>query len=71
MSKDLMYRLITRMHFRLNKIIESNNYDLLNEDVQHYSRRLDRVLIRYNRICKEERNYDLYLYNVNPSATAY
>jgi|LSQX01.3.fsa_nt_gb hypothetical protein len=49
MSKDLMYCLITKMHIRLNRLIESRNYDLLNEDVQHYSRRLDKVLSRYNK----------------------
>jgi len=33
MSKELMYILITKMHLRLNALIEKNNYDLLNEEV--------------------------------------
>ncbi|NLD46860.1 MAG: Spo0E family sporulation regulatory protein-aspartic acid phosphatase [Clostridiaceae bacterium] len=71
MSKDLMYCLITKMHFRLNQIIESNDFDLLNENVQQYSRRLDRVLTYYNRICINERTYDLCFYNVDSSTTTY
>jgi len=49
MSKELMYSLIARMHIRLNKIIEINNFDLQSHPVQHYSRRLDRVLTFYNK----------------------
>lgn len=50
MSKELAYILITRMHVKLNKLIQANNYNLLCVEVQHYSRRLDKVLIHYNKI---------------------
>ena len=49
MSKDLMYTLIAKMHTKLNLLIESSNYNLLNSKVQAYSRILDRALIRYGR----------------------
>lgn len=49
MSNKSMYFLITKMHLRLNKLIESKGFDLLDEEVQHYSRRLDKVLDRYNK----------------------
>ena len=49
MSRELMYCLISRMHTKLNNIIKDNNYDLLNSKVLFYSRRLDRVLMRYNK----------------------
>ena len=35
------------MHERLGKIIENNNYDLMSNEVQMYSQRMDRVLVRY------------------------
>lgn len=57
MSKELMYVLITKMHLRLNEIIENRNYDLLNEDVQHYSRRLDKVLSHYNKVVKKDKSF--------------
>ena len=50
MSKELMYVLITKMHIKLNQMIENNNFDLLDETVQHYSRRLDKVLYHYNKM---------------------
>ncbi|MCX7922119.1 MAG: Spo0E family sporulation regulatory protein-aspartic acid phosphatase [Clostridia bacterium] len=56
MSKELMYVLITKMHIKLNKVIENNNFDLLNDEVQIYSRRLDRVLSRYNKVLKNSKN---------------
>jgi hypothetical protein len=49
MSKELIYNLITKMHINLNALIELNNYNLLSEKVQHYSRRLDRVLTTYTK----------------------
>ncbi|MCX8130853.1 MAG: TetR family transcriptional regulator [Clostridia bacterium] len=58
MSKELMYVLIANMHIKLNKIIECNNFNLLNNDVQHYSRRLDRVLSRYNKTLEYAKKYD-------------
>jgi hypothetical protein len=53
MSKKLMYILITKMHIKLNDLIETNNYDLLCEKVQRYSKRLDKVLTLYNKSVKE------------------
>lgn len=49
MSKELMFILITKMHIKLNDLIETNNYDLLSEKVQHYSKRLDKVIAIYNK----------------------
>ncbi len=56
MSKKLIHILITRMHVKLNKLIEEKNFDLQNYDVQNYSRRLDRALVRYNRLVKGDRD---------------
>lgn len=50
MSKQLMCVLIAKMHIRLNKLIESNNYDLQCSAVQHYSRRLDKVLTHFGKV---------------------
>ncbi len=61
MSKELMYILITKMHFKLNSLIESNNYNLLSPSVQTYSRRLDKVLIRYNKLLESSHKSDLKL----------
>ncbi|HPC99812.1 MAG TPA: TetR family transcriptional regulator [Acetivibrio sp.] len=47
MSKDLLMVVITKMHIRLNELIEKNDYDLLCEEVQLYSRRLDKFLSYY------------------------
>lgn len=49
MSNELMYYLITEMHLKLNRLIEIKGFNLLDEEVQHYSRRLDRVLGHYNK----------------------
>ncbi len=57
MSRELMYILIAKMHIKLNKLIEASNYNLQDEEVQRYSRRLDKVLIRYNRIMEDTKNY--------------
>jgi hypothetical protein len=32
------------------------DFDLLDEEVQHYSRRLDRVLDYYNKNCKKDKS---------------
>jgi hypothetical protein len=53
MSKELMYILITKMHIKLNDLIETSDYDLLCEKVQRYSKRLDRVLTIYNKPVRE------------------
>ncbi|MCX7749868.1 MAG: Spo0E family sporulation regulatory protein-aspartic acid phosphatase [Clostridia bacterium] len=50
--------LINKMHLKLNSMIESSNYNLLNNEVQQYSRRLDRAIVRYNRITDKENIYD-------------
>ncbi len=49
MSKELLQVLIEKMHSKLNKLIEDKDFNLLDDNVQRYSRRLDRVLLRYNR----------------------
>lgn len=49
MSKELMRILVAKMHVKLNNLVEECNYDLLNEKVQKYSRRMDKVLMRYNK----------------------
>jgi hypothetical protein len=53
MSKELMFILITKMHIKLNDLIETNNYDLLSEKVQHYSKRLDKVIALYSKTMKK------------------
>lgn len=55
MSKELMYALITKMHVRLNVLIENSSYNLLSTEVLHYSKRLDKVLTRYNKILENSK----------------
>jgi len=59
MSNESMYFLITGMHLRLNELIESKDFDLLDEEVQHYSRRLDKVLDRYNKLYQRDKQLKL------------
>ncbi|MDQ2087502.1 Spo0E family sporulation regulatory protein-aspartic acid phosphatase [Herbivorax sp. ANBcel31] len=59
MSNELMYVLITKMHLRLNQLIEQKNYDLLDKDVLHYSQRLDKVLSRFNKVVSQDPNFNL------------
>jgi len=47
MSKKNLRKIISKMHERLGKIIENNNYDLMSNEVQMYSQRMDRVMLRY------------------------
>ena len=54
MSKELMAVLITKMHIRLNRLIEECNFNLLNKDVLSYSRRLDKVLTHYNKVTQNK-----------------
>ena len=54
MSQKLMYILISKMNIKLNDLIETNDYDLLCEKVQCYSKRLDRVLTLYNKSRKTQ-----------------
>ncbi|GAE88930.1 Spo0E family sporulation regulatory protein-aspartic acid phosphatase [Acetivibrio straminisolvens] len=68
MSKELMYILITKMHLRLNDLIEKNNFDLLNEEVLHYSQRLDKILSLYNRIVQRDKTYAFSLSHLNKAA---
>lgn len=39
---------IAEMHDKLNQLIESSNYDLLDDRVQKFSRELDKLIIMYN-----------------------
>ena len=41
---------ITKLHLRLNELIEKKNYDLTSAEVLEYSRRLDRIILRYSRL---------------------
>jgi len=45
------------MYFRLNDLIEANDYDLMNEEVQRYSKRLDRILVYYEKKVLKEKQY--------------
>lgn len=54
MSKDLVCILIAKMYIRLNQLIEKHDFNLQNEDVQKYSRRLDRALLHYSNLVKKE-----------------
>ena len=47
MSQKYLSKVISKMHERLVKIIENNNYDLMSSEVQRYSQRMDRVMLRY------------------------
>jgi len=55
MSNESMYCLIMGMHLKLNNLIESKGFNLLDEEVQHYSRRLDKVLDRYNKLYQKDK----------------
>ncbi len=55
MSPKLMYKSISRMHTKLNALIEKNHFDLQCDEVQKYSQRLDRVLTHFNNVI--ERNH--------------
>ena len=71
MSSEIMYALITKMHIKLNKLIEKCNYDLLNNDVQRYSKRLDKVIVLYNKATLNDVNQAFYHTHVKGNATAY
>jgi hypothetical protein len=55
MSSELTCILIAKMYIRLNRLIEKYNYDLQNEEVQRYSRRLDKVIARYSNAVRQEK----------------
>jgi hypothetical protein len=55
MSKDLMCIIIAKMHIRLNQLIVNSNYDLQSNEVQHYSRRLDKVLTHYGKVTEKKK----------------
>ena len=57
MSRDLMFVLIAKMHFRLNSVIARNNYDLQNKSVLDYSKRLDKVIARFNKSLSRSFNH--------------
>lgn len=52
MSKQLLYKVLSKMFTHMNELIESRNYNLLDEEVQNYSRRLDRFILIYNKKMK-------------------
>ncbi len=56
MSKELMCVLIAKMHIRLNELIEKSNYNLQSYGVQHYSRRLDKVLTHYGKVTEKSKD---------------
>ncbi|WP_010681343.1 Spo0E family sporulation regulatory protein-aspartic acid phosphatase [Acetivibrio cellulolyticus] len=58
MSNELMYYVITGMHLKLNRLIEIKSFDLLDEEVQHYSRRLDKVLDHYNKFSQKGKQFN-------------
>ncbi|RXE58007.1 Spo0E family sporulation regulatory protein-aspartic acid phosphatase [Acetivibrio mesophilus] len=68
MSKELMYIIITKMHLRLNDLIEKNDFNLLNEKVLHYSQRLDKVLSLYDRVVQRDKSYAFSLSHLNKAA---
>jgi len=39
---------IAEMHDQLNQLIESSNYDLMDDKVQKFSRELDKLIIMYS-----------------------
>lgn len=55
MSRELLYSAINKMFFKLNELIEARNFDLMDHEVQKYSRRLDRLIIRYSRLMEKEK----------------
>ncbi|MCX7747148.1 MAG: Spo0E family sporulation regulatory protein-aspartic acid phosphatase [Clostridia bacterium] len=65
MSKELMHVLITKMHFKLNRLIEKSSYNLLNSEVQHYSQRLDKVLTHYNKKTEKSAKFNAMFYKVH------
>lgn len=71
MSKELMYILINKMHIKLNDLIETNNYDLLCEKVQRYSKRMDKVLTLYNKLVKKNYQNNLSALNSNKPVCSY
>jgi len=52
MPDKLIYKLIEKMHLKLNELIANCNYDLTNPKVLKYSRRLDRMILRYSKARK-------------------
>jgi len=41
---------IAEMHDKLNQLIESSNYDLMDDRVQEFSRELDKLIIMYSQL---------------------
>ncbi|HHV99402.1 MAG TPA: aspartyl-phosphate phosphatase Spo0E family protein [Clostridiaceae bacterium] len=48
MSQKTICARIAEMHNQLNQLIESSNYDLLDDKVQRFSRELDKLIILYS-----------------------
>ncbi|MDP4092246.1 MAG: TetR family transcriptional regulator [Bacillota bacterium] len=55
MSNEIMHALIAKMYVKMNLIIQKNDFDLLADEVQVYSRRLDKVLIHYSRNTEQKK----------------
>lgn len=49
MSDEKMYFLLRGMHAKLNQLIESSGFDLSQDLVISYSKRLDKILMLYCR----------------------
>lgn len=54
---------IAEMHDKLNQLIESSNYDLLDNRVQEFSRELDKLIITYSH-AQEKSNKKSALLNI-------
>ncbi len=58
-SQKTIGALIAEMHDQLNQLIESSNYDLMNDKVQQFSRELDKLIIMYSQIQDENNKSSL------------
>lgn len=47
MPEQPLYQIIQNMHKELDRILEEHDFDLLHKRVLNYSRRLDKVILRY------------------------
>ena len=49
MSITLTKKVVQKMHRRLNQLIKDKDYDLQHQAIQKYSKRLDRMILCYNK----------------------
>jgi hypothetical protein len=54
MSQEFVNAMILKMNIELNQLIEKNNYDLTSPEVLRYSRRLDRMILLYDRLSRKK-----------------